>query len=277
MGDSGPSSASAAAFPSLLSLPITEKLSKNNLVLWKAQVLPAIRGAQLEGHLDGTDPAPPKEIDVKQADKIIKSPNMDYARWMALDQQVLGYLLTTMMREVMAQVATATTAGELWSAVNEIYSSQTRSRSVNTRISLATLKKGNMPASEYLSKMKALADEMAAAGKPLDDDELVGYVLTGLDADYIPLQTTLVARTTPRHVEDAGQIEEAVAGEVKEEDMVVVDLVIAVARTMGAMEDRNPSPRFGARCAAKLDMVLIDAGTGSKKISYLMKGMSTPP
>jgi hypothetical protein len=37
-----------------LGLLVSEKLSKNNLQLWKLQVLPTIRGAQLEGYLDGT-------------------------------------------------------------------------------------------------------------------------------------------------------------------------------------------------------------------------------
>jgi hypothetical protein len=47
-----------------LGLPVSEKLSKNNLQLWKMQVLPTIRGAQLEGFLDGSVPAPPKQIEV---------------------------------------------------------------------------------------------------------------------------------------------------------------------------------------------------------------------
>lgn len=119
----GASSSAGNATASPIGLPVSEKLSKTNLVLWKAQVLPAIRGAQLEGLIDGTLPPPPKEIDVKDSDKTVKGPNPDYARWVALDQQVLGYLLTTMTREVMAQVATAKTAAELWIAVAQVFSS----------------------------------------------------------------------------------------------------------------------------------------------------------
>lgn len=64
---------------------ITETLSKNNLGLWKLQVLPAIRGAQLE-------------IDIKDANgKIVKGANPAYSTWMAQGQQVLGYLLSTMI------------------------------------------------------------------------------------------------------------------------------------------------------------------------------------
>jgi hypothetical protein len=40
---------------------------------------------------------------------------------------------------------------------------------------------------DYFNKMKSLADEMAAGGKPLDDEEVVSHILTGLDADYNPV------------------------------------------------------------------------------------------
>jgi len=95
----------------------------------------------------------------------------------------------------MAQVAMAKTAAELWAAVEEIYSSQSRVRSVNTRITLATTKKGNSTASEYLAKMKSYADEMKDAGRPLGDDEFTSYILTGLDQeDYNPLVSAVLTR-----------------------------------------------------------------------------------
>jgi hypothetical protein len=36
----------------------------------------------------------------------------------------------------------------------------------------------------YFSAMRDYADEMAAAGIPLDDDDIMSYILNGLDADY---------------------------------------------------------------------------------------------
>jgi hypothetical protein len=53
-------------------------------------VLPTIRGAQLEGYLDGSVAVPPKEIYVKTSDTTTKSANPEYANWLALDQQVLS-------------------------------------------------------------------------------------------------------------------------------------------------------------------------------------------
>lgn len=71
-------------------------------------------------------------------------------------------------------------------------------RAVNTSITLATLKKGNLSAHECVGKMKSLANEMAAAGTPLGVDELTPYILTGHDqAEYNPLVSTILARIGP--------------------------------------------------------------------------------
>ena len=59
---------------------------------------------------------------------------------------------------------------------------------------MANLKKNNLSADEYVGKTKALADELATAGKPLGEDELVSYVLTGLDADCTPIVASLTSR-----------------------------------------------------------------------------------
>jgi hypothetical protein len=63
------SSSSSFKIPASFSIPVGEKLTKSNYFLWQAQVLPAIKGAQLEGLLDGSVPAPPTEIEEKVADK----------------------------------------------------------------------------------------------------------------------------------------------------------------------------------------------------------------
>jgi hypothetical protein len=63
---------------------VAVKLNKGNYALWRVQVLPIIRGAQLQGYLDGTSIAPEKEVNVKIANKTRKESNPEYIRWIAL-------------------------------------------------------------------------------------------------------------------------------------------------------------------------------------------------
>jgi hypothetical protein len=46
---------------------------------------------------------------------------------------------------------------------------------------------------EYISKMKILTDEMASAGKKLDDEELTSYILAGLDSEYNSIVSSIAA------------------------------------------------------------------------------------
>jgi hypothetical protein len=164
-----------------LTAVVSEKLTRDNFLLWQAQVLPDIRGAQLYGYLDGSTPKPDKEIKATDKDgKEITVPNPEYARWISLDQSVLGYLLRNMSREVLTQMVGQSSSAGAWTAIIEMFSSQSKARVVQLRTQLNGTRKENKTASVYFNQIKTLADEMAAAGKPLEDDDIVSYVLAGL-------------------------------------------------------------------------------------------------
>jgi uncharacterized cysteine cluster protein YcgN (CxxCxxCC family) len=65
----------------------------------------------------------------------------------------------------------------------------------NIRIAPATTKKNNLSVSDYYSKMCQFADDLAMTGTPLRDDELVAYLLAGLDEEYNSIFTSVVGRT----------------------------------------------------------------------------------
>jgi hypothetical protein len=109
--------------------------------------------------------------------------------------------MTSMTQEVMGQAAACDTPQEVWSLLEQTYASQSRARTVNTRIALATTQK-DVSISEYITKMKSFADEMASA-KKVDDEELVSYILVGLDEEYNPMVYALLARVEPVSVAEA--------------------------------------------------------------------------
>jgi hypothetical protein len=78
-------------------------------------------------------------------------------------------------------VATCTTAVAVWEELNSMFSSQSRARTIQLRTRLATTRKGDQSDAVYYNKMKGFTDEMAVAGKPLEDDDFVSYVLAELD------------------------------------------------------------------------------------------------
>jgi hypothetical protein len=61
-------------------------------------------------------------------------------------------------------------------------------------IALTTTKKNQLSVTDYYAKMTHYADELAVSGAPLHDDELVAYILAGLEDDYNPVFTAIIAR-----------------------------------------------------------------------------------
>ena len=178
--------------------PVTEKLNRANHQSWKAQMLSALRGAQLADWLETTAEPPAKYLPVeagKEADP--PKANPDYAAWVAKDQMVLSYVLTNLSKEILGHVNTEVTAKGAWAAIEAMFASQSRVKVISTRMALANATKGTSTVSEYFAKIKALADEMAAAGRKLEDEEMISYLLNGLDPDYDPVATAVAARVEP--------------------------------------------------------------------------------
>jgi hypothetical protein len=63
-------------------MTIDKKLTKNNYPLWSAQVLPAVRAAQLEGLLTGDESTLDQFITITNDDKSTsKQINPTYSSW----------------------------------------------------------------------------------------------------------------------------------------------------------------------------------------------------
>jgi hypothetical protein len=77
------------------------------------------------------------------------------------------------------------------------FESQSHACMINVRMALSTSMKGDMPISNYIAKMKGLADRMAFAGKRLDDEDLVCYILAGLDSDFDGVISAVSASVEP--------------------------------------------------------------------------------
>ncbi|KAK1693081.1 hypothetical protein QYE76_009778 [Lolium multiflorum] len=185
-------SSSATVLAAALGAPPTQLLTQENVLVWKALVIPALRGACVLNLVEGRDKAPVETLDVEDADKQKTTVvNPAYATWIARDQQVLRWLVNALSPDVLAHVVGLESSAETWTAINAHVSASSKSRVQHLRTALVETKKGDMTADKFFSKMKTIAQELAAAGKPVDDDELVWYVLKNLGGDYNNLITAV--------------------------------------------------------------------------------------
>jgi hypothetical protein len=183
--------------------PVSEKLARDNFLLWRAQFMPVLRGAQLMRYLDEKIEIPPEKITILGDDKKAATvPNPEYLVWVAQDQQVVAYLLNSLTKGTLGHVATVETSTEAWKALSESFAAQSKAKVANLRYALRNTKKGSMTMSQYFSKMKKFADELASAGKVLEDEEIVSYILNALDSTYTPLVSSVISRMDAISVND---------------------------------------------------------------------------
>ena len=170
---------------------IPVRLDHSNFMLWKGLLLPNLSGAGLHGHLDGTVPAPAKEITQGAGDKAVTIANVAYHHWWTQDQKVLGFLLSAMEPTIAAQLIGSKTAAEVWTSVHAMFTAHSRANVRHIRRQLQSLRKEDKPAAEYMHMMKSLADTMVAAGSPVSNDELVDYIITGLGSAFNSIAASL--------------------------------------------------------------------------------------
>ncbi|KAL9999031.1 putative Zinc finger, CCHC-type superfamily [Helianthus debilis subsp. tardiflorus] len=159
------------------------RLTANNFPCWRKQILSTLTGLELEQYIDGLTEPPPKLLEGK--------PNPEYRIWYRQDQILLGALLGSCSDTIQPLVSSAETSHQLFTRLTASYASVSRSRILSLRTKLATTTKGNRRVTEYLHEMKAIADELALAQKPIDDDDLTAHILAHLGEDYKEMAAVL--------------------------------------------------------------------------------------
>jgi hypothetical protein len=110
--------------------------------------------------------------------------NPNYAAWISRDQRVLGWIVNSLSPEILAHVLDYETTAEVWSTITGIFSSTSKSKVSHMRTALNKTKKKDLSAAQYFTIMKGFVFELVVAGKIIDDHELIGYILNGLDKSY---------------------------------------------------------------------------------------------
>ncbi|KAG6752025.1 hypothetical protein POTOM_044241 [Populus tomentosa] len=145
-------------------LPV--KLDRTNYILWRSQVDNVIFANGFEDFIDGSTICPEKEL----------SPgvlNPAFIAWRRQDRTILSWIYSSLTPPIMAQIIGYHSSHCAWNALEKTFSSSSRARIMQLRLELQFTKKGSMTMIDYIMKVKAAADSLAAIGEPVFEDDKI--------------------------------------------------------------------------------------------------------
>lgn len=92
---------------------ITLKLTIDNYLLCKAQIVPFLKGYQHYGYVDGTLPQPLSTID-----EVV---NPEYTRWLLQDQLIISTINSSLSDTILSHVLECKTSHEVWTTLQILY------------------------------------------------------------------------------------------------------------------------------------------------------------
>lgn len=103
---SSSSSPSPPLLPHLNHLVLV-KLTNENFLIWRAQMIPYLKGQRLLHFVDGSNFPPPPFL------SNVATPNPDYLNWTQIDQSILSALISSLSDNLIAQVVGYSTSREV--------------------------------------------------------------------------------------------------------------------------------------------------------------------
>lgn len=141
----------------------------------------------------------PRIITIAVDDTTQAIQNPEFQHWHLQDHMILGAIISSLSEKILAHVVKFR---DVWQALEHMFTSQSRARTMQIHYQLATLKKDNSSIAYYFHQFTTLVDTLAAIDQPLNKFEIVYFLLAGLGLDYDSFVTSVTTRVDPLLIED---------------------------------------------------------------------------
>ena len=137
-------------------------------------------GYNLFGHLDGTSPSPSRTI--TRGTNI--SPNPAFLTWFRQDQLIQNALMASVEPTIAPTVAATDSAKSAWDALHTTDANKSQTRVFSLCDQLARVTKDSRSITEYIHTIRSFSDELATAGAPVSNLELIVKILSVLGSEF---------------------------------------------------------------------------------------------
>lgn len=184
-----------------ISLLVSIKLDQSNYELWLAQFLPVLKSNNMFGFVDGTKPCP-VQYKLEDDGKLSNIIDPAHLEWEQKDQVLLSWINATLTPSVLSTMARFSTSPDVWRSLEIWYASQSRTQIMQLKNQIQITKRGHLSIPDYIDKMNSIADNLALAGQPIDDDDFITLILNGVGPAYEATVNSSQAKDNPISLDD---------------------------------------------------------------------------
>lgn len=175
------------------------QLVADNYSLWRSQIIKIFRANGFEKFLDPKTPPPQQTI--HQSDGSTVS-NTSFNQWILTDQNLAAALCSTISASILPYIINLDTTAAIWSSLETRFQSTNRSKVIQLKNELHNVSLKNQTMSQYLSEIKSVVDQIAAAGSSVDSEDIILYILKGLPPTYQSFKTAIRMMINPISLDD---------------------------------------------------------------------------
>jgi hypothetical protein len=137
------------------------------------------------------------------------APAMPNEDWLTVDIHLSRWFMATISDDLYRLVQSPDgNACATWSCLTKFFLNNRTSRYAFLGKALRTTPRGDMSVSAYASKMQAIADDLAAIGRPVDDHDLTLQFIDGLGDQY-KLQAEILKTSVPSFADACSRLQRA--------------------------------------------------------------------
>ena len=107
----------------------------------------------------------------------------------------MTFISTTLTPSILAITVGCSSAQEVWTVLENRFSSISRSHVMNLKGELHNVKKGFDSMDSYLKKIKVIRDKLMVVGVLLDDEELLHVAIKGLPKEFSAFRSAIRTRS----------------------------------------------------------------------------------
>lgn len=184
--------------------PISFKLTERNYLVWEQQILATVRGYGLESFLTGEHTIPSQYLGTVGSTEMRLNP--EYLSWHRQDQLLCAWIQSSLTESTVILVVGMKTSRDMWHALQTNFGNQSKTKIMQYKLQLQTLKKDALPMTEYLSKIKTCCDLLGAAGCRITEEDQILHILSGLGTEYDSVMVTITSKADSWKVQDVNAL-----------------------------------------------------------------------